>query len=218
MRRFAVPRTLASLVCALVVFGALPALAQTTEGAGKLELAVFPAGWVSFAESDNESAFSQFLFGGAFTVNWSWIGIEGDLFMGVGRTQDLQAGSTTTNQKTPHVSPYSVNAVVPLMGNARRVIPYAVVGIGEMTIMRTSDNVLQPDTETFTMGSFGGGVKWYTAGRWGFRADYRYNPIRSKFASPGSFFGEELRKAQQFYAGFVVRLIPLTSSPASPNP
>ena len=42
--------------------------------------------------------------------------------------------------------------VVPLMGNSRRAVPYGAAGIGEFTVMRTSDNVTQPDSETFTTG------------------------------------------------------------------
>jgi hypothetical protein len=199
---------LASTLAVVVMSAAVPAFAQTTEGAGRLELAVYPAGWISFTESDNESAFSEYLWGGSMTVNWSMIALEGDISMGISRTQDVKLGAATMNTKTPHVSPWTVSAVVPLMGNRRRVIPFGSAGIGEVTIMRTSDDVVQPDTETFTTGTFGGGVKAYTQGRWGFRGDYRFMVIRSKFASPGAFFGEELRKSHRVYAGLTFNLIP----------
>jgi hypothetical protein len=211
MRRINVRRTLSSLVFLLIVFVALPAFAQATGGgAGKLELSLFPAGWLSFTEGGDlgEASFGQYMFGGSLTVNWSLIGIEGDLFMAPGRTQDVHLlGGPTVTRSTPHVVHDSVSAVFPLMGNAGPAIPFVTAGIGEVTIMRTSDDLFQPDTETFTTGSFGGGLKWHRGARWGFRGDYRYTIVRSKFASPGSFFGEEQRRAHRFYAGLIYNLI-----------
>ena len=202
-------RTLASVLVAVVLAVATPAFAQGSAGAPKLELALVPAGWVSFAKPDTrpEPAFGQFLFGGAFTVNWSMVGIEADLFMAPGRSQTLEFGSTSSTRKAPHVVLDSVSLVIPVIGNRRSVVPYVLAGIGEVTVMRTTDDILQPDTETFTTGNFGGGVKWYSAGRWGFRGDYRFTVVRSKFDAPGSFFGRELRKAHRFYGGVIVALI-----------
>ena len=204
-------RTVASVLVAVVLSVATPAFAQGASGAGKLELSLVPAGWVSFAKAETrpDPAFGQFLFGGSFTVNWTMIGIEADLFMAPGRSQNLAFGSSSVNQKTPHVVQDSVNLVVPLIGNRRPAVPYVSAGLGETTIMRTSDNLTQPDTETFTMGNFGGGVKWYSAGRWGLRGDYRLSVVRSKFDAPGSFFGRELRKSNRFYGGIIVNLIPI---------
>lgn len=200
-------RTLVALLVGSIVFGAVPSFAQTS-GAGKLELTV-PVGWVSFAAPDTqpEPAFGQLLLGGSMTVNWSIVGIEADLLYGPGRSQDLDFGPVSRNQKSPGVVLDSVNLVLPVMGNNHTAVPYASVGIGEVTIMRTPDNVEQPDTETFTAGYFGGGVKWYSSGRWGIRGDYRFAVVRSKFASPGTFFGEELRKAHRFYGAIVVKLM-----------
>jgi hypothetical protein len=197
----------ATLLCSLSL-GAAPAFAQSA-GAGKLELTVVPLGWVSFTEPATlpEPAFSQFLFGGSMTVNWSMVALEADLLYGPGRSQDLNFGPVARSQTTPGVVLDSVSLVVPLMGNNRTAVPYASAGIGEATIMRTPDNVEQPDTETFTTGTFGGGLKWYSAGRWGFRGDYRFTLVRSKFGSAGTFFGNELRKVHRFYGALVVRLL-----------
>jgi hypothetical protein len=190
---------------------AVPAFAQSTVGAGKAELTLAPAGWVSFNKPDvfPEPAFGQYLFGGTITVNWAAVGIEAELFMAPGRSQNLEFSATSVSQTTPHVVIDSVNLVVPLMGNRRTAVPYVTAGIGETTVMRTSDDVLQPDTETFTAGSFGGGVKWYSEGRWGFRGDYRFTAVRSKFDAPGSFFGREFRKSHRFYGALVANLIPM---------
>ena len=202
------PRMLASVLAAILVSTGAPAFAQDV-GAGKAELTLAPAGWLSITKPDvfPEPSFSQFMFGGSITVNWSMVGIEADLFMAPGRSQALQFGTTSVTQKTPHVVVDSVNLVVPLMGNRRTTVPYVTGGIGEITVMRTPDNIEQPDTETFTIGDVGGGLKWYSAGRWGVRGDYRYIVMRSKFASPGSFIGEELRKIHRFYGALVVNLI-----------
>jgi hypothetical protein len=211
MRRIIVRRTLSMLLCVLFVFVAVPAFAQATEGgAGKLELSLFPGGFISFTEGGDlgEASFGQYMFGGSFTVNWSFIGIEGDLFMAPGRTQDVHLlGGPTITRSTPHVVVDNVGLVIPLMGNDGPAIPFITAALGEVTIMRTKDDLFQPDTETFTSGSFGGGLKWHRGARWGFRGDYRYTIIRSKFASPGSFFGEEQRRAHRFYAGLIYNLI-----------
>jgi len=202
-------RTFAGLLIGLVLLSAGSAAAQTI-GAGKLEATLTPAGWVSVAAADTvpEPSFSQYLFGGAFAVNWSMLGLEGEIFLAPGRTQDLKYGSAPpVSDGTPMVIVDSVTMVVPLAGNSRRAVPYGAAGIGEFTVMRTSDNVTQPDTETFTTGFFGGGLKWYRSTRWGVRADYRYLVVRSKLHSPGDFFGEELRKAHRIYGALTVNLI-----------
>jgi hypothetical protein len=185
------------------------AFAQSTVGTGKAELTLSPVGWTSFTDAKEfpEPSFGQYMFGGGISVNWSRLGLEGELFMAPGRSQELSFGSRTVTQKTPHVVFDSISLVLPLMGNRRTAVPYVVGGIGEVTVMRTPDNIEQPDTETFTAGDFGGGLKWYSLGRWGIRADYRFIAMRSKFASPGSFIGEELRKIHRFYGAFVVNLI-----------
>lgn len=201
-------RTLLAVLLGLLISNVSPAFAQSV-GAGKAEVTLVPAGWVSFAEPETgpEPAFSQFLLGGTITVNWARVGIEGELFLAPGRSQDLAFGAISRSQSSPDVVLDSVSLVVPLMGNNRTAVPYVFAGIGEVTIMRTPDNVLQPDTETFTTGNFGGGVKRYSSGRWGFRGDYRFSIVRSKFASPGTFFGEERRNVHRFYGALVVKLI-----------
>ena len=208
-RRLTVSRTLVSLLLGLVVSGVTPAFAQGTPGPGKAELTIVPVGWVSVAKPDTgpEPAFSQFLLGGTMTVNWSMVAIEAELMLAPGRSQNLAYGSVSRSQTTPKVVIDSVNLVVPLMGNNHTTVPYVSAGIGEVTIMRTPDNVEQPDSETFTAGDFGGGVKWYGAGRWGFRGDYRFTIVRSKDKSPGTFFGDERRKVHRVYGAVVFKLL-----------
>jgi hypothetical protein len=205
-----VSRSLASvlILVACVFGGAVPAVGQSP-GAGKAEVTIVPGGFVSFAKPDTapEPSFSEYLVGGAIAVNWAHLGIEGELIAGLRRKQDLRFGSApVVNQKTPPVFFDSVSLIVPLMGNRRRVVPYATAGIGETTFNRTRA-VGQPDTETFTTGNFGGGVRWYSAGRWGARGDYRYSIVRSEANAPGTFTGRELRKDQRIYGGLVVTLI-----------
>lgn len=203
-------RTFAGLLVGLVLVNAGSVSAQTAPGAGKLEATITPAGWLSVAEADTvpEPGFSQYLFGGAFAFNWNTLGLEGEIFLAPGRSQDLHYGSPSKAiDSSPMVIVDSVTLVVPLLGNSRAVVPYGAAGIGEFTVMRTEDNVTQPDTETFTTGFFGGGVKWYRSSRWGIRVDYRYLAVRSKLHSPGDFFGEELRKANRIYGALTINLI-----------
>jgi hypothetical protein len=190
------------------VFSAVPVLAQGTPGPGKAELAIVPGGWVSFLKPDAlpEPAFSEYLIGVSITFNPGPIGIEGGYVVGLKRTQKLEYGSTVVTKKSPPVFIDTVNLIVPLMGNHRPVVPFVTAGIGEVTINRTRD-VGQVDTETFFAGNFGGGVKWYSEGRWGFRGDYRYSVSRSEFGAPGNFFGRERRESHRFYAGLIVNLI-----------
>ena len=201
-------RTVRTLLLGCFVFVAVPAVAQSTAEPGKAELAIVPGGWVTFLAPDvfPEPAFSEYLIGVSITYNPGPIGIEGGYVVGLGRSQELKFGSTVVTKKSPPVFMDSVNLIVPLMGNRRKVVPFVTAGIGETTINRTRD-VGQPDTETFFTGNFGGGLKWYSEGRLGFRGDYRYAISRSEFGAPGSFFGRERRKSHRFYAGLIVNLI-----------
>lgn len=203
-------RSLASVLVlvACVFAGPSPAFGQS-QGAGRGELTIVPGGWVSFAKPDvePEPSFGEYVVGGAITVNWAHLGIEGELLAGLRRTQDLEFGSApAVNKQTPPLFFDSVNLIVPLMGNHRKAVPYVTAGIGETTFNRTRD-VGQPDTETFVTGNFGGGVKWYSSGRLGVRGDYRFSVVRSEARAPGTFTGRELRKDQRIYGALIVNLI-----------
>jgi opacity protein-like surface antigen len=188
---------------------ATPASAQNA-GAGKADLSIVVGGWVSFAEPETrpEPAFSEYVVGGIITfAPISWLGVEGELLAGLRRSQALKFGSTQTlNTTSPPVFMDAVNLVIPFLGDQRPVVPFVTAGLGETTINRTRD-VGQADTETFFTGNFGGGVKWYTTGRWGFRVDYRYFMTRSEPLAPGTFFGKEQRTAQRVTGSVVVKLI-----------
>jgi hypothetical protein len=204
-----VARFVSTFVVVCVVFTAGPAAAQNV-GAGKAELSIVPVGWVSFAEPDSrpEPSFGEYVIGGSVSfAPLSWLGVEGELLAGLRRSQELKFGSTKTlNTKSPPVFMDAVNLVIPFLGDQRAVVPFVTAGIGETTINRTRD-AGQADTETFTTGNFGGGVKWYSAGRWGFRVDYRYFVIRSEAQAPGTFFGKEQRRAQRVTGGLILKLI-----------
>jgi Outer membrane protein beta-barrel domain len=194
---------------ALVLFDGVPAIAQSPEGAGRTELTIVPGGWVSFTKPDTlpYPSFSEYIIGGSITFNWAHVGIEGELLAGLGRTQDLEFGSAApVSEETPPLFFDAVYLVAPLMGNRRRIVPYASAGIGETTFNRTRE-VGQADTETFFSGFFGGGVKCYTSGRWGFRADYHFSAVRSEDKAPGTFTGRELRKDHRIYGALVFKLI-----------
>ena len=192
-----------------VLCTATPAFAQSA-GAGKADLSIVVGGWVSFAAPDTkpEPTFGEYVVGGVVTfAPISWLGIEGELLAGLRRSQTLVFGSTTTlNTKSPPVFMDAVNLVIPFLGDQRPIVPFVTAGIGETTINRTRD-VGQADTETFFTGNFGGGVKWYSTGRWGYRVDYRYFVTRSEAQAPGTFFGREQRRAQRFTGSLIVKLI-----------
>ena len=202
-------RFVSTLVVVWVVFSAGSASAQSV-GAGKADLSIVPGGWVSFAEPDThpEPSFADYVIGASVSfAPASWVGLEGEVLAGLRRSQELKFGSTKTlNTKSPPVFMDAVNVVIPFLGDQRPVVPFVTVGIGETTINRTRD-VGQADTETFTTGNFGGGVKWYSPSRWGFRVDYRYFVIRSEAQAPGTFFGRDQRRAQRVTGSVVVKLI-----------
>ena len=79
-----------------MIFTATPAFAQKV-GAGKADLSIVPAGWLSIArpETRAEPAFGEYVIGGIITfAPASWIGLEGELLAGLRRSQDLNFGST----------------------------------------------------------------------------------------------------------------------------
>ena len=206
---FIVSRLVSTLLVVWVLCAAGPASAQSV-GAGKTDLSIVPAGWVSFAEADDqpEPGFGEYVIGANFSfAPLSWMGVEAELLAGLRRSQELKFGSIRTlDSKSPPVFMDAVNLVIPIIGDQRAIVPFVTAGIGETTINRTRD-VGQADTETFFTGNFGGGVKWYSTGRWGFRVDYRYFAIRSEAQAPGTFFGKEMRKAQRVTGAIVVKLI-----------
>ena len=202
-------RRVSTLLMIGVIFTATPAFAQKV-GAGKADLSIVTAGWLSISKPDTrpEPKFGEYVIGGIITfAPASWIGMEGELLAGLRRSQDLNFGSTTLSTKSPPVFMDAVNLIIPFIGDQRPLVPFVTAGIGETTINRTRD-VGQADTETFFTGNFGGGLKWYSTGRWGYRVDYRYFVIRSEPQAPGTFFGREQRRAQRFTGSLVLKLIP----------
>lgn len=202
-------RSVSILLMVWVLCTGTPASAQSA-GAGKADVSIVVGGWVSFAEPDSqpEPSFGEYVVGGVVTfAPISWVGIEGEVLAGLPRSQTLTYGSTKSlNAKSPPVFMDAVNLVIPFLGDQHHVVPFVTAGIGETTINRTRD-VGQADTETFFTGNVGGGLKWYSAGRWGFRVDYRSFMTRSEAQAPGTFFGRELRKAQRVTGSVVVKLI-----------
>ena len=202
-------RLISTLIVGFVVFIAGPASAQDV-GAGKTDLSIMAGGWVSFAAPDSspEPSFGEYVIGGNVSfAPLSWLGVEAELLAGLRRSQTLKFGSAKTlSTKAPPVFMDSVNLVIPIVGDQRAVVPFVAAGIGETTINRLRD-VGQADTETFFTGILGGGVKWYTDSRWGFRVDYRYLLIRSEAQAPGTFFGRAERRAQRVTGSLIVKLI-----------
>ena len=175
-------------------------------GPGTAELTAIPGGGMFFVDSDTESSFGNYNLGGAFTYNINrLIGIEGELGGTLGITQDLAAGGLTSTSKTPNTLAYSGNLVLSTPAR-RRIVRYAAVGIGGLTLFK--DTALAIDSKTtFLTGNVGGGVKWYINERMGLRGDYRFTAVRSSDTAP-AFFGQETRYAHRIYGGLVVNLAP----------
>ncbi|MEQ1573247.1 MAG: hypothetical protein ABL993_03285 [Vicinamibacterales bacterium] len=200
-------RNVVMVLVSSLAIGAGPALAQETAGPGKVELSVIPGGAVYFSQSDatKEASFFNYDLGGALTVNFRRVAIEGEVGGSLGLSQTLNFASSSLNStRTPDTVSYSGNVIVPLMSRSS-VVPYVTGGVGGLTLLEKPEVGLA-SADTFLTGNVGGGVKWY-AGRWGLRADYRFLAVKSKDEA-SSFFGRDDRYGHRVYGGIIVNLVP----------
>jgi hypothetical protein len=163
---------------------------ETGPGPGTVAVTIIPGGATFFTESGstNGPSFGNYGLGGAVAVNFNrWVGVEGEVSGALGVTQNLQLGGTTSSLKTPNLLNYTGNVVVHA-ANRSSVTPYATGGVGFLT------------------GNVGGGVEWFSNGRWGLRGDYRFIAVRSKDDAP-SFFGQDTRYGHRVYGGVVINAV-----------
>jgi hypothetical protein len=188
------------------VVGTSHAYAQEiSPSAGRVEISFIPAGGMYFTEeSDSQQpSFGAYDIGAAFALNFNrYVGVEGEVSGALGLTQDLDFGSRTLNQKTPHMLNYTGNVVLSAP-NRSSVVPYVTAGVGGLSLFE-KESLGIGDTETFLTGNVGGGVKWY-AGIWGLRADYRFVGVQSKDDAP-AFFGRETRYGHRVYGAVLLNL------------
>jgi len=189
--------------------GASQVYAQETNalGPGKLAVTIIPGGATFFTESSNAKGpgFGNYGLGAAVEYNFNrWVGVEGEVNGDLGVTQNLQLSGVTSNLKSPNLLNYSGNVVVHA-ANRSSVTPYATGGVGGLTLFDTAALGIS-QSDTFLTGNVGGGVTWFSNGRWGLRGDYRFIAVRSKDDAP-SFFGQDTRYGHRFYGGVVINAV-----------
>lgn len=201
-------RSTAVLLTTLSIAFAASAYAQeTTPGPGAVEVTLIPGGGTFFTSGDKGPSFGNYNLGAAVTYNINRVvGVEGEVGGSLGIAQDLQFGGLTSNEKTPDLLNYTANLVVAAPTHSS-VVPYAVGGIGGLTMFERPSLGIN-STQTFLTGDVGGGVKWYAPnGRWGLRGDYRFLAIRSNDSAP-AFFGAETRYGHRVYGAVIINAVP----------
>jgi len=197
---------IAVLVAVVGVAGAGQAFAQErSHGPGSVVVTFIPAGGTFFTQGKDtkEPSFGNYGLGGAAEVRINrYVGIEGEVIGSLGVTQNLDFTSGTSNLKTPNLLDYSGNVVVSVP-TGHSIEPYVAGGVGGLTLFDKASLDIA-DTETFFTGNVGGGVKWFN-GRWGLRADYRFQAVKSKDDAP-AFFGRETRYGHRIYGGVLVNV------------
>jgi outer membrane protein with beta-barrel domain len=189
--------------------GAGQAFAQETNAPapGKVAITIIPGGATFFTESSNAKgpSFGNYGLGGAVAVNFNrWVGVEGEVSGDLGVTQNLQLAGVTSNQKSPNLLNYSGNVIVHA-ANHTSVTPYATGGVGGLTLFDKAALGISK-TDTFLTGNVGGGVEWFSNGRWGLRGDYRFIAVRSN-EDASSFFGQDTRYGHRVYGGVVINAV-----------
>jgi hypothetical protein len=202
-------RSIAVLLAVIGLAGANRVFAQETSapGPGTVAVTIIPGGATFFTESSNAKgpSFGNYGLGAEVELNFNrWVGVEGEVSGALGVTQNLLLSGATSNLKTPNLLNYSGNVVVH-GANHTSVTPYATGGVGGLTVFNTAALGIAKN-DTFLTGNVGGGVEWFSNGRWGLRGDYRFIAVRSKDDAP-SFFGQDTRYGHRVYGGVVINAI-----------
>jgi Outer membrane protein beta-barrel domain len=206
---FQIARWIAGVVMVIGLALASPVHAQETSapGPGTVAVTIIPGGATFFTESSNTNgpSFGNYGLGGAVQVNFNrWVGVEGEVSGDLGVTQNLQLAGATSNLKSPNLLNYTGNVIVHA-ANRSSFTPYATGGVGGLTVFDTAALGISK-TDTFLTGNVGGGVQWFSNGRWGLRGDYRFIAVRSKDDAP-SFFGQDTRYGHRVYGGVVINAV-----------
>ena len=192
-----------------VVLVAATAYAQEAGvGAGRFEIGAFPGGGMFFtaSEKDNGTNFGNYALGGSFTFNVNqWVGVEGEGGGAVGIRQDFTMGTTPfANQRTPNMWSYGGNVVYSPRGSNRSIVPFAIGGLGGLTVCPCGDGNKLGITsyDTYLTGNVGGGLKWFSSRHIGVRGDYRFFMVKNNDTAP-LLFGNQNRYGHRVQAGLV---------------
>src|SRR5262245_28209823 len=187
-------RVLAVVAVMLFAFAVSASAQERGVGPGRVEIGAFPGGGMFFTKTTNgnEPAFGNYALGGTFAVNLNrWIGIEGEGGGTIGVHQAFDFADTAyTDQRTPHTWMYHGSVVVNPAGNNRSLVPYAIGGLGGVTLSPRGDAKALgiEDYKTFLAGNIGAGLKWFSTNHIGFRGDYRFFIVKRNDTAP-LFFG-----------------------------
>ena len=187
---------------ALVLAGVVCASAQdTTTGAGKVELGLYPMGGTFFVGGDDnkEVDFNVYTAGSNLTYYLTnRAALEGEFGISFGLAQDVFFNrAEVLHVQMPNVWSYTGNVVFfPGGARGKRLPIYLAGGIGAISLQsRTETKVFGYDVATkgwqsFIAENIGGGVKIFRgadAPDWGFRADYRYVIVNANAEAPAFF-------------------------------
>jgi hypothetical protein len=194
----------------VLVFSASMAFAQEGgTGAGRFEVTALPGGGMFFMTSGNdaEPEFWNYVVGGAFAYNINrWVGIEGEGGGVVGLKQNLTFnGEALTDQRTPLMLGYTGNVVVAPWGSDRPYVPFALAGVGGLTMFETDEvaNLGITNNMHYLTGTVGGGLKWFAARHFGVRGEYRLMMVDGKTKAPAFFGRDEIRYGHRVSGGLV---------------
>jgi hypothetical protein len=195
-------------VCAALLCAATAYAQEMGVGAGRFEVGAFPGGGMFFtaSEKDNGTNFGNYALGGSFTFNLNqWVGLEGEGGGAVGIRQDFTLGTTPfTSQRTPNMWSYGGNVVVSPGGSNRSIVPFAIGGVGGLTISPRGDGNKLGITnyDTYLTSNVGGGLKWFSTRHIGIRGDYRFFMVKNNDAAP-LLFANQNRYGHRVQAGLV---------------
>ena len=201
-------KVFAVLALALFAFAVSASAQERGVGPGRVEIGAFPGGGMFFTKTSNgnEPEFGNYALGGSFAVNLNrWVGIEGEGGGTIGVHQTFDVGNATfTDQQTPHTWTYQGSVVVNPVGNNRSLVPYAIGGLGGVTLSPRGEAKALGinDYETFLAGNLGGGLKWFSTNHIGLRGDYRFFMVKKNDTAP-LFFGNETRYGHRVQGGMV---------------
>ena len=199
------------VLLALTLLLAIPAGAQERTGAGRVDVTLAPVGGRFFTDSStgNEPNFETYMLAGAATFNLTpRFAIEGEFGSAVGLHQDMERadGVVFADQSSPCLFQYTANLIVHPTGSNHALAPYAVGGIGGMTLIGTDEvrTLGISRNVTYLTGNVGGGLKWFARRHWGVRADYRLIAVQDKATAPEFFGREEVRYGHRVYGGLLL--------------